>query len=110
SDRLARDWYRLRQDWESPAAHHRYLERATATGELSAAGRLYRLHLLHQPGDLQATTALDGMMQRALAAGLPQRTRADGEEAERRRRLNRLLQLFLVLLFLAAALMVLTLR
>ena len=101
SDRLARDWFRLRQEWDRPAAHRGFLERAGATGELSAAGRLYRLFLLHHPGDLQATTALDGMMQRALAAGLPRRPRADGAEAERRRRRNLLLQVLVLLLLVA---------
>lgn len=109
SDRLARDWSRLRQEWESPGAHRRYLERAQATGELSAAGRLYRIHLLHHPEDVQASAALDGMVQRALAAGLPRRSRADGDEAERRRRLNRLLQ-FLFVLLVGLGLLLLMLR
>lgn len=103
SDRLARDWFELRQDWESPRAHHRYLQRAGATGELSAAGRLYRLFLLHHPEDLQASAALDGMVQRALAAGLPRRSRADGDEAERRR-VSRALQWLMVLLLCAGLL------
>lgn len=96
STRLATAWNALQEAWEDSAAHQDFVRRAVAAGELSGAGRLYRLHLLHRPGDAHAQRALERMRQQALATWLTPKAAAVGEPRSPRG-LRWLLLLLLVL-------------
>ena len=96
SARLAASWSALQEAWEDPAAHQDFLQRAIAAGELSGAGRLYRLLLLHRPEDAHAQRALERMRQQALATWLIPSAEASGA-ARSPRALRWVLLLLLVL-------------
>jgi hypothetical protein len=85
SARLAADWSTLQEAWEDATAHQEFLRRATAAGEASGAGRLYRLRLLYRPDDATAARALERMRQQAIATWLtPKAAMREKVQAPRR--------------------------
>ena len=59
---------RLRERWGEEASHNLFLRECAARGELAAAGRLYRIRLAHNPGDVQARRGRDEVVRLAMSA------------------------------------------
>lgn len=62
---LAAVWTEVTGSWEDPAVHERFIAAALASGELPAAGRLYRIWLAAHPRDERARAARDEVLRLA---------------------------------------------
>ncbi len=92
---LAAAWQRLQTRWEQRAAHDALLAQAHADGQLAAAGRLCRIRLAHESGDVEARRALDEVVRLALLPSERAETHSDALPG-----MARTTKLVLALLFL----------
>lgn len=65
---IAERWRALMPRWHEPLAHDEVLKGATATGQLSQVGRLYRIQLARRPDDPLARRGRDEVIRLASAA------------------------------------------
>jgi hypothetical protein len=106
SEELAAAWRALVPQWSQPEQHDAFLALALRSGELAAAGRLYRIRLVRDPEDALAQRGRDEVVRLAL---IPSIHGLDGGPRARAlvRRRVKLLALALVLLFVLGVLLTL---
>jgi hypothetical protein len=99
-------WRRLQARWGERAAHDALLLAAQGGGHLAVVGRLYRIRLARQPGDLEADRALKEIVRLALLPGkaVEEGRRREQQEPQGQKRAVRLALAVLVLLLCLAAL------
>ncbi len=97
SAELTAAWRELLPQWGASERHDALLALAVKTGELAAAGRLYRIRLVRDPGDALAQRGRDEVVRLALLPSF----RESGPDAGKRREKGKVIALAVLLVFTA---------